>query len=44
MRANSVRMSNTMGTAGDEEGPRGCSVALIIEVAACVARGERESG
>jgi len=39
MTASDVRVGDVMGTAGDEEGGRGCGVALTIEVAACVSKG-----
>ena len=40
-----VRMSDAMKMAGDEEGGRGCGVALMIEAVACVGKGwERASG
>ena len=38
MTASGVRVGDAMGTAGDEEGARGCGVALTIEVAACVSK------
>jgi len=39
MTAGGVRLGDAMGTVGDEEGARGCGVALTIEVAACVSKG-----
>jgi hypothetical protein len=45
MRANGVRMSDATGTVGDEEGARGCGVALTIGAAAYVGKGwEKASG
>ena len=45
MAASGVRVGDEMGTADDEEGAKGCGVALTIEVAACVSKGwERASG
>ena len=45
LRASDVRMSDAMGTAGDQEGVRGCGVELMIEAAVCVGKGwERASG
>ena len=38
-RANGVRMSDGIGTVGDEKGNRGCGVALMIGVVACVGKG-----
>ena len=40
--ANGVRISDAIGTVGDEEAARGCGVALTIGVAACVGKGWRK--
>jgi len=42
MRASGVRMSDAIGTAGDQEGVIGCGAVLTIEVAVRVDKGVRE--
>jgi len=39
MTVSGVRVGDSMGTDGDEEGARGCGVALTIEAAASVSKG-----